>query len=51
MSEIKKTLKISGMHCASCGMTIERALKDTKGIKQANVNIANEKLILSENGG
>ncbi len=43
-SSIKKTtISISGMHCASCAMTIERALKKTKGVAKASVNFASEK--------
>ncbi len=42
----KKTFKISGMHCASCAVKIERALAKTSGIKSATVNLASEKLFL-----
>ncbi|MBI3027355.1 heavy metal translocating P-type ATPase [Candidatus Woesearchaeota archaeon] len=43
-SSIKKTsISISGMHCASCAITIERALKKTKGVAKASVNFASEK--------
>ena len=31
------------MTCASCSQTIEKALKKTKGVKEANVNLATEK--------
>ena len=37
---IKTELLINGMHCASCAVNIERALKKTKGISEANVNFA-----------
>jgi P-type Cu+ transporter len=37
------TLKITGMHCASCAMSVEKALQGTAGVSQANVNIATEK--------
>lgn len=40
---MKTTLNISGMHCASCAVNIERALKKTKGVASANVNLATEK--------
>ncbi len=43
MTEKKKTIKIGGMHCASCAQTIEGALKKAPGIKEANVNLATEK--------
>ena len=42
----KIILNISGMHCASCAVTIENALKKEEGIKSANVNFASEKLYL-----
>lgn len=44
---MKKTiLQISGMSCASCAVTIEKALKKEKGVKLANINFASEKLNL-----
>jgi len=42
----KITLKISGMHCASCSATVENGLKKERGIKAANVNIATGKAYL-----
>ena len=42
MSE-KKELKISGMHCASCALIIEKFLKKTDGINSAIVNYGTEK--------
>jgi Cu+-exporting ATPase len=36
----KTTFKIKGMHCASCALNIEQALKDTGGVQSANVNYA-----------
>ncbi len=39
----KKTLKIKGMHCASCATIIEKKLKKVPGIINANVNFATEK--------
>jgi len=36
-------LSISGMHCASCSLLIEKQLKEVVGVKQANVNFAAEK--------
>ncbi len=38
MSEHK--FKIEGMHCASCAVRIEGALKDVSGVQSANVNYA-----------
>ena len=37
------TLKISGMTCASCAATVEKALNKLEGVKSANVNLATEK--------
>ncbi|MBI2572514.1 copper-translocating P-type ATPase [Candidatus Woesearchaeota archaeon] len=39
----KTTLKISGMHCASCTTIITRALTKTPGVKSAAVNYSTEK--------
>jgi Cu+-exporting ATPase len=39
----KIILRISGMTCAACAQTIEKALKKTKGVKEATVNLATEK--------
>ena len=43
----KKTIfRVSGMHCASCAVNIESALKEMKGVVSASVNFASEKLYL-----
>jgi len=34
-------LKISGMHCASCALNIEKSIKKNSGVKNASVNYAN----------
>ncbi|MDP3901528.1 MAG: heavy metal translocating P-type ATPase, partial [bacterium] len=34
---------IQGMHCASCALTIEKAIKSIPGVKSASVNFATEK--------
>jgi len=39
----KKEYDISGMHCASCALIIEKKLQKIPGIKTANVNFAVEK--------
>ncbi|MDV4342501.1 copper-translocating P-type ATPase [Methanoculleus sp. YWC-01] len=38
----KAELKISGMHCASCALNIERALQGREGVHDARVNLAGE---------
>lgn len=41
--ELKKTrVHLTGMTCATCAGSIEKALNKTKGIKQAKVNFASE---------
>ncbi|OGZ32694.1 MAG: copper-translocating P-type ATPase [Candidatus Portnoybacteria bacterium RBG_13_40_8] len=42
----KTILNISGMHCASCAVNIENALKKERGIFSINVNLASEKAYL-----
>lgn len=42
-----KTLNIEGMTCASCAQTVEKATKNLKGVQEANVNLATEKLNIS----
>ena len=37
------SIPISGMHCASCVMLVERSLKTIDGVAKVNVNLANEK--------
>ncbi len=44
MTRIK--LNLSGMHCASCAILIEKALQKVAGVKQVNVNFASEKAII-----
>lgn len=39
----KKIFEIKGMHCASCVLTIERAIKGVKGVEKVSVNLATEK--------
>jgi Cu+-exporting ATPase len=43
----KALLNIKRMHCASCALTIEKALKEHSGVKEANVNFASEKAYLT----
>jgi Cu+-exporting ATPase len=46
MAKEKTLIRISGMHCASCAQTIEKALKKEKGIINVNVNFATEKAVV-----
>jgi Cu+-exporting ATPase len=38
----KTQLKITGMTCASCVARVEKAIRETKGVEQANVILATE---------
>lgn len=40
----KKTFAITGMNCASCAQTIEKATRKLDGVLEANVNLATEKM-------
>lgn len=40
---VRYTLKISGMHCASCAQNIENALTKVDGVSRATVNFATER--------
>lgn len=43
MSNImKKKLKIKGMHCSSCAMSIDMDLEDLEGVKEARTNYAKQ---------
>ncbi len=46
MTREKKTIRISGMHCASCALSIEKALRKEPGVTGANVNFATEKALV-----
>ena len=42
MTERSVTLEITGMHCAACAQTVEKALRRVGGVAEANVNLAAE---------
>ncbi len=45
------TLKIDGMHCASCQRPIEKALRETAGVKEVSVNLANREVSIEGSVG
>jgi Cu+-exporting ATPase len=47
MSMNQETLNITGMSCASCAKTIEKHVGKAKGVSEASVNYATEKLSVS----
>ena len=40
MNTIKRKLKIEGMYCTSCALTIDMDLEDLDGVKQAKTSYA-----------
>ncbi|MFH1990413.1 MAG: heavy metal translocating P-type ATPase [Patescibacteria group bacterium] len=42
----KETFPIYGMHCVSCALTIEQAIKKVSGVKSASVNMMLEKAVI-----
>ncbi len=44
------SLIVSGMHCSSCALLIEKSLKKVAGVKEANVNFNAEKARIIFNG-
>lgn len=49
MSEVKRTedFALLGMTCTNCANTIERRLRKTAGVEQADVNFASEKAVVT----
>lgn len=43
---MKKILKVKGMSCATCALTVEKAAQSVKSVEQANVNLTTEQLIV-----
>ncbi|MDO8429317.1 MAG: heavy-metal-associated domain-containing protein [Candidatus Daviesbacteria bacterium] len=42
MAIVKKKLKIEGMHCTSCAMTIDMDLEDLVGVESSDTSYAKE---------
>ncbi len=43
----EETIRIKGMHCATCTDTVRDALMSVKGAKEARVNLATQKAVVS----
>ncbi|MEX0995395.1 MAG: copper ion binding protein, partial [Balneolaceae bacterium] len=43
----KRTLRIDGMHCASCVSSVEKSLKSVNGVEEVAVNLATESAVVS----
>lgn len=46
----KSKLTIEGMHCASCGGNVERALRKIKGITNVSVSVLLKKATVESEG-
>ncbi|MEX0771210.1 MAG: heavy metal translocating P-type ATPase [Balneolaceae bacterium] len=46
-----KSFTVSGMHCAGCAQSVEKALESVNSVSNANVNLAAEKATVQYNGG
>ncbi|KYG78595.1 Cu2+-exporting ATPase [Roseivirga ehrenbergii] len=46
---IKDTYPVEGMHCAGCASTVEKTLKNSKGVQEASVNYATNTVSLVYN--
>jgi len=45
-NNVKKTLNIEGMTCASCAQTVENTSQNLEGMGTAHVNLATEKMVV-----
>ena len=45
------TVEVQGMHCASCAINVENAVKKLPGVSNASVNFATEKLYIEYDNG
>lgn len=46
MATKKETFLVQGMHCVSCALTIEQAIKKVPGVKSVLVNMMSEKAVI-----
>jgi len=50
-AERREELKVIGMHCATCVVTVSKAIKSVKGVEDTNVNLASGQAIVRLSGG
>ena len=43
---MKRVYKIGGMDCASCALTIQKAVSKTPGVEKAEVNYVQAKMVV-----
>ncbi|MFH1752237.1 MAG: cation transporter [archaeon] len=46
MTEKKIIIPVKGMHCVSCSMLLEQALKNVSGVRKASVSHSNNNAII-----
>ena len=46
MANISLELKIADMHCATCAISIEKAIKSQTGVISVSANYANEQVLI-----
>jgi uncharacterized protein len=51
MNLTKRTLYVTGMHCASCELFIERALRNIKGVKKVTASLNSNSIYIESEGG
>ena len=44
------TLSVVGMHCGSCGMTIDETLEDLRGVQSSRTNVRKGMTIVEHDG-
>ena len=44
---MKKSFKVTGMSCANCVSNVEKAVRKIEGIKEVNVNLVEELMLVS----
>lgn len=45
-SNVKTTVKIEGMSCNHCKMTVEKVLKEIRGVEKVEVNLNKKEAII-----
>lgn len=44
------TLSVDGMHCGSCGMTIDETLEDLRGVQSSRTNVRKGVTVVEHDG-
>jgi copper chaperone CopZ len=46
MAETSAALRVTGMHCSSCGMLIDDALEDLPGVRRATTKVRKRRTVV-----